>query len=77
MNKFELLTIALACHGILSKYIYVHPAIGVPVAQAKTGSILMYYGGDVIDLILIIILCYQWYKATRQQINEEIYQLGN
>ena len=63
-HRSRVLLIALACHGILSKYIYAHPPMGVPSVQAKTGGLLMYYGGDAIDLILITLLCYQWYKCT-------------
>ncbi|MFB5195952.1 hypothetical protein COJ96_05145 [Bacillus sp. AFS073361] len=66
------LIIALACHGILSKYIYAHPPMGVPIDQAKTGGLIMYYGGDVIDLILITILCYQWFKGTRPRTNKAL-----
>ncbi|CAI6061183.1 cytochrome c oxidase assembly protein [Cohnella sp. JJ-181] len=57
--------IALAGHGILSKYLYAEPPPGVPQAQAEAGSMLMYYGGDAIDAVLIFILCWQWYKAAR------------
>ncbi|MFZ0368294.1 MAG: cytochrome c oxidase assembly protein [Halobacillus sp.] len=56
---------ALAAHGILSKYIYAHPPEGVGVQEAQTGGMLMYYGGDFIDLIIIVLLCYHWYKNTR------------
>ncbi|WP_175989972.1 cytochrome c oxidase assembly protein [Bacillus sp. Marseille-Q1617] len=56
---------ALAAHGILSKIIYARPPEGVPVNQAEAGSMLMYYGGDAIDMIIIFILCLQWYKASR------------
>ncbi|QTC40589.1 cytochrome c oxidase assembly protein [Bacillus sp. V3] len=56
---------ALAAHGILSKIIYARPPQGIPAGQAEAGSMLMYYGGDAIDIILIFILCLQWYKATR------------
>ncbi|MBP1155683.1 MULTISPECIES: cytochrome c oxidase assembly protein [unclassified Paenibacillus] len=59
------LVIALAGHGILSKYIYVHPPNNVPLPQAEAGGMLMYYGGDAIDLILISVLCYQWFRSTR------------
>jgi putative membrane protein len=59
------LVTALTGHGILSKFIYAHPPNGVPPDQSETASMLMYYGGDVIDLFLIIVFCYQWYKATR------------
>ncbi len=59
------LILALAGHSILSKYIYVNPPSGVSTQQAERGSMLMYYGGDVIDAVIIFILCLQWYKATR------------
>lgn len=59
------LILALTGHGILSKYIYAYPPAGIPREQAQSGGMLMYYGGDLIDLILIIIFCYQWYKAAR------------
>ena len=60
-----ILVIAIAGHGILSKYIYAHPPDGVSSEQAKLGGMLMYYGGDAIDLILVFWLCMQWYKAAR------------
>ena len=56
---------ALAGHQILSKFIYANPPNGVPAVQAEIGGMLMYYGGDAIDIILILILCSQWFKATR------------
>lgn len=59
------LVIALSGHGILSKYIYAHPPAGVSAAQAEIGGMLMYYGGDAIDLAIIIILCLQWFRAAR------------
>lgn len=58
------LVLALAGHGILAKYLYAHPLGGVPVNQAETGGMLMYYGGDAVDLILLIILFFHWYKST-------------
>lgn len=62
------LIFALAGHGILSKYLYAHPPDGVPLEQAEVGSLLMYYGGDVIDAGIIFCLCLQWYKATRPRV---------
>jgi putative membrane protein len=59
------LVIALAGHSILSKYIHAQPPNSVPAAQAEIGGMLMYYGGDAIDVIIIFILCVQWYRATR------------
>lgn len=62
------LLIALTGHGVLSKYIYAHPPSSVSVAQSETGGMIMYYGGDVIDLVLIFILCFQWFKSTRPRV---------
>ncbi|SFK44587.1 putative membrane protein [Halobacillus dabanensis] len=56
---------ALAGHGILSKHIYAYPPAGIPVPQAEQGAMLMYYGGDAIDALIIFFLCLQWFKATR------------
>lgn len=63
------LIIVLAGHGILSKYIYAEPLPGVPATQAKIGSMIMFYGGDAIDVVLIYILCLHWYKATRPRMS--------
>lgn len=60
-----ILMIAMAGHGILSKYIYAYPPDGVSSEQAELGGMLMYYGGDAIDLFLVYWLCMQWYKSVR------------
>jgi putative membrane protein len=59
------LVIALAGHGVLSKLIYTNPPTAVSKVQAENGAMLMFYGGDIIDLVLIYFLCLEWYKATR------------
>ncbi|WP_160722926.1 cytochrome c oxidase assembly protein [Bacillus sp. USDA818B3_A] len=56
---------ALSGHGILAKYLYAHPPAGVSAEQSEMAGMIMYYGGDVIDLVLIIVFCYQWYKSAR------------
>ncbi|MDG5472289.1 cytochrome c oxidase assembly protein [Jeotgalibacillus sp. ET6] len=65
LYRAVVLIAALAGHGILSKYIYANPPAGVAPQQAESGGMLMYYGGDAIDVMIIIILCYQWYKAAK------------
>lgn len=62
------LILALAAHGILSKYLYATPPNGVPDEQARIGSQIMYYGGDAVDLVIIFILCWHWFKATRPKV---------
>ncbi len=64
--------VALAGHDVLSKYIYAHPPNGVLVDQAELGGMLMFYGGDIIDIVIIFILCLHWFRATRPRIRYPI-----
>ncbi|WP_129080604.1 hypothetical protein [Anaerobacillus alkaliphilus] len=48
-----------------SLYLNGHPPTGVPTAEAEIGSMLMYYGGDLVDAVLFFILCMQWFKTAR------------
>jgi putative membrane protein len=55
----------IAAHSILAKWLYAHPPPGTEPTQAQTGAQLMYYGGDVVDVTLIVLLFLGWYRATR------------
>lgn len=61
------LIVALGFHKALSKLIYQSPPDIVPIAEGRTGAMVMYYGGDIVDLILIIILCRHWYKKVTHE----------
>jgi putative membrane protein len=54
----------LAAHAILAKHLYAHPPAGVPAGDAHSGAQLMYYGGDLVDVVLIVIFCREWYRAV-------------
>lgn len=56
------LCLVAAGHSILAKYLYGHPPAGVSSADAETGSLLMYYGGDVVSVALAVVLCAAWYR---------------
>lgn len=64
-HRAAVLVLALAGHKILSKMIYANPPQGISQTSGEGGALLMYYGGDVIDLVLIILICYQWYRARQ------------
>lgn len=59
--------VALAGHGILSKFLYAYPPAGVPIEEARAGAMLMYYGGDAVDLVIIILLFSNWYHSAKRQ----------
>jgi putative membrane protein len=66
------LILSLAAHGILSKYIYAYPPAGVSIEQAQMGGMIMYYGGDIVEVVLIFFFCQQWYKAARPRTSVSI-----
>ncbi|MEX5294704.1 cytochrome c oxidase assembly protein [Kocuria sp. CPCC 205268] len=55
----------VAAHSALAKHLYGHPPVGVGEADARAGAQLMYYGGDVLDVALIVVLFAQWYGSRR------------
>jgi putative membrane protein len=65
LSRGVVLVLALGAHAVLAKSLYVTPPAGVPVDQAQIGSQLMYYGGDIVHLLLIVVFFGQWYHATR------------
>ncbi|MFP3321796.1 cytochrome c oxidase assembly protein [Planococcus sp. SIMBA_160] len=58
------LIVALAAHKVLAKTLYAAPPTGVATRDGEMGALIMYYGGDGIDLALIVLFCYSWYKAA-------------
>ncbi|HZA74514.1 MAG TPA: cytochrome c oxidase assembly protein [Propionibacteriaceae bacterium] len=65
-HRAVVLVAVLAAHAILAKTIYVVPPLGVPVELAETGAMIMYYGGDVLGLVLIVWLCAEWYRHRQR-----------
>jgi putative membrane protein len=56
------LSVVMAGHSILSKYLYANPPADVPAASAEAGSMVMYYGGDAASVVLVVLLCAAWYR---------------
>jgi len=63
--RSAVLIIFIAAHSILAKWLYAHPPAGVDVVDGQVGAQLMYYGGDIVDVALIVLLFAGWYTATR------------
>ena len=63
--RATVLVLFVAAHSLLGKWLYVHPPAGVEQADARAGAQLMYYGGDVVDVTLMVLLLLVWYRATR------------
>jgi putative membrane protein len=59
------LVAASAAHAILAKSLYATPPPGTafPAADVRTGAELMYYGGDLVEVGLAVVVAVQWYVA--------------
>jgi putative membrane protein len=55
-----------AAHAVLAKSLYAAPPPGTDFAAAdvQAGAQLMYYGGDLVELALAVVLARQWYTAA-------------
>ncbi|MFP3466910.1 cytochrome c oxidase assembly protein [Leifsonia sp. SIMBA_070] len=62
--KAAVLVGAIAAHDILAKFLYVAPPAGVSTAAAEAGAMVMYYAGDAVEIVLIVVLCREWYTAS-------------
>lgn len=62
---------SMAAHGMLSKYLYVNSLEGITAVQVENGAKLMYYGGDAIEVWLLIIFFSQWFKVVHVKQTKE------
>ncbi|MGE7667342.1 cytochrome c oxidase assembly protein [Ureibacillus composti] len=70
--RATVLVLAMAGHGILSKWIYAHPPTGIKIDEAQQGGMTMYYGGDLIDLVIVTVLCYQYFRNKQTMVEKPI-----
>ena len=63
--RAAVLIVFIAAHSILAKRLWAHPPAGVPAADAQLGAQLMYFGGDAVDVAIIVLLAAGWYRSVR------------
>ncbi|MBB2921354.1 putative membrane protein [Cellulomonas cellasea] len=61
------LVLAAAAHGVLAKLLYARagelpPGAPHAAAEAEQAAQWMYYGGDVAEVLLVVLLCTEWYR---------------
>jgi putative membrane protein len=64
IHRAVVLVASLAAHDILAKYLYAHPPLGVDAVPAALGSMIMYYGGDAVDLNIFVLVGAGCYRAS-------------
>jgi putative membrane protein len=69
--RISALLIALGSHAALAKLLYAgYGAIHAARPQLREGAELMYYGGDAIDLALLLAFFAQWYAAGGRRLRQ-------
>lgn len=71
-SRAVVLVLFAAGHGILAKLIYARPPDGVSAAQAERGAMVMYYGGDAVHLIYLVLLGWAWYVSTGRRLGPRV-----
>jgi len=71
LHRAAVLVAALAGHGMLAKLLYAAPPAGIDPATAQAGAMVMYYGGDAVDLALAVLVCVRWYRSGQRQLDLE------
>lgn len=63
------LVLSMASHAVLAKHLYAYPPAGVPIAAAQEGAQLMYYAGSLVEAVIVVIFCAQWYRAAGRRLD--------
>ena len=64
LHRAVALVSVLAAHAILAKLLYASPPAGIDPATAQAGAMVMYYGGDAVELVLAGLLCRSWFRGS-------------
>ncbi len=62
--RAAVLAASLAAHTVLAQRLRTDPPAGVGPADAEAGALLMLYGGEVVDVVLVALVAAGWYRAT-------------
>jgi putative membrane protein len=71
--RLILLFIALGGHEALAKIIYAgHSSVtALSLDQLHLGAGIMYYGGDLIDAVIVFVFCRRWYLQSGRQLHNQ------
>jgi len=71
--RVVLLIVVAGSHNVLAKLMYAHalPAAAGPVEEVRLGAQWMYYGGDLIDVLLAVALLGTWYRRSGRALRHE------
>ena len=71
---------AIAAHAVLGKLMYAYGFprdAGLELAEIEAAAQLMYYGGDLAELILALVFFAGWYRRRRLSESASEWQTAN
>ncbi|MEG9437514.1 cytochrome c oxidase assembly protein [Edaphobacter sp. HDX4] len=65
--RLMVLGVAVVIHSVLSQLLYAgwHVSAAAPLSEVQRGAELMYYGGDIAELLLAFALVTSWHPAKK------------
>jgi putative membrane protein len=66
--RLVVLVLAIAAHSVLAKRVFAGPPAGATIAEARGAGLVMYYGGDALELVLLVAFFAQWYRAAGRRL---------
>ena len=66
--RLVVLVAAIAAHSILAKHVFAVAPAGWTAAEAESAGLVMYYGGDALELVLLVAFFAQWYRAAGRRL---------
>ena len=63
-HRAAVLVAALAGHAVLAKQLYAQPPAGLDPAAVELGAMVMYYGGDAVEVLVMVLLCRCWFAVA-------------
>ncbi|MGL5818337.1 MAG: cytochrome c oxidase assembly protein [Phycicoccus sp.] len=66
-HRAAVLVLAMAAHAVLAKHLWATPTPGVGPTEARAGAVVMYYGGDLVHVTLLVVLGASWYASERRR----------
>lgn len=65
-TRVVVLVCFIAAHSVLGRWLCGHPPAGVDPDAARAGAQLMFYGGEAVDLVFLVLLFRGWYPQARR-----------
>jgi putative membrane protein len=67
-HRLVVLALALAAHDVLAKWLYARASADATGTDTQQGAMVMYYGGDAVELTLAVLLCARWDRRARPRL---------